>query len=37
MYNVKTLPTCFVIDRNDGIVKRIEKADEIEKAVQPWL
>ena len=37
MYNVKTLPTCFVIDRNDGIVKRIEKADEIDKAVQPWL
>lgn len=37
MYNVKTLPTCFVIDRNDGIVKRIEKVDEIEKAVQSRL
>ena len=37
MYNVKTLPTCFVIDRNDGIVKRIEKVDEIENAVQSRL
>lgn len=34
MYNVKTLPTCFVIDKNDGVVKRIEKVGEIESAIQ---
>ncbi len=34
MYNVTQLPTCFVVDKNDGIVKRIEKADGIEQAVQ---
>lgn len=37
MYNVKTLPTCFVIDKNDGVVKRIEKVDEIESAIQSRL
>lgn len=37
MYNVTSLPTCFVIDRNEGILKRIEKADEIERAVQSRL
>ena len=36
-YNVQKLPTCFVIDRNDGIVKRIEKVDEIESAIQSRL
>lgn len=37
MYNVKTLPTCFVIDKNDGVVKRIEKVGEIESAIQSRL
>ncbi len=37
VYNVKTLPTCFVIDKNDGIVKRIEKVNEIEGAIQSRL
>lgn len=37
MYNVKTLPTCFVIDKNDGVVKRIEKVVEIESAIQSRL
>lgn len=37
MYNVKTLPVCFVIDKNDGIVKRVEKAGEIESAIQSRL
>lgn len=37
IYNVKTLPTCFVIDKNDGIVKRIEKVGEIEAAIQSRL
>lgn len=36
-YNVKNLPTCFVIDKNDGIVKRIEKENEIEDAIQSRL
>lgn len=37
MYNVQSLPTCFVIDKNDGIVKRIEKVGEIEGAIQSRL
>ena len=37
IYNVKNLPTCFVIDKNDGIVKRIEKVGEIEAAIQSRL
>lgn len=37
MYNVKSLPVCFVVDKNDGIVKRIEKAIEIESAIQSRL
>ena len=37
MYNVKTLPTCFVIDKNDGVVKRIEKVGEIESAIPSRL
>lgn len=37
VYNVKTLPTCFVIDKNDGIVKRIEKVNEIEGSIQSRL
>ena len=37
MYNVKTLPTCFVIDKNDGVVKRIVKVGEIESAIQSRL
>lgn len=36
-YNVKKLPTCFVIDKNEGIVKRIEKVGEIESAIQSRL
>ncbi len=37
MYNVQQLPTCFVIDRSGGIAKRLEKATEIEKAIQAHL
>ena len=37
MYNVKSLPVCFVVDKNDGIVKRIEKASEIESSIQSRL
>lgn len=37
MYNVTQLPTCFVIDKNDGIVKRIENPDEIEPAIRARL
>ncbi len=37
MYNVVALPTCFVIDRQGGIAKRVEKVADIEKAILSQL